>query len=62
MEWIVINQARSKTSPIPRRWRDGQSPRERREKTDFMGERGDHKAWRKGNSFIFLVDVIFIMY
>jgi len=33
MEWIAINQARSKTGPIPRRWRDGRSlEREERER------------------------------
>ena len=59
MEWIAINQVRSKTGPIPKRWRDGRSPRERRERADFRRERGGHKAWRKGNPFLFLVDVIF---
>ncbi|WZZ78140.1 hypothetical protein YC2023_098712 [Brassica napus] len=31
-------------------------PRERRERADFRRERGGHKAWRKGNPFLFLVD------
>ena len=48
MEWIAINQVRPKTGPIPRRWRDGRSPREGRERADFRRERGGHKAWRKG--------------
>ena len=54
MEWIAINQVMSKTGPIPRRWRDGRSPRKRRERADFRrereptsGERDGHKAWRK---------------
>ncbi|XP_048622400.1 uncharacterized protein LOC106387655 isoform X1 [Brassica napus] len=50
---------RPKTGPIPRRWRDGRSLRERRERANFRREKGGHKTWRKGNSFLFLVDVIF---
>ncbi|KAF2598034.1 hypothetical protein F2Q68_00009543 [Brassica cretica] len=30
--------------------------RERRERADFKRENGGHKAWRKGNIFLFLLD------
>ena len=38
MEWIVINQTRSKTGQIPRRWKDGRSL-ERGEREPTLGER-----------------------
>ena len=38
MEWIVINQTRTETGPIPSRWRDGQSL-ERGEREPASGER-----------------------
>ncbi|KAF3503264.1 hypothetical protein F2Q69_00041207 [Brassica cretica] len=31
-------------------------PRERRERADFRREKGGHKAWRKENPFLFLID------
>ncbi|KAF3511175.1 hypothetical protein F2Q69_00006299 [Brassica cretica] len=38
-------KARSKTGPIPRRWRDCQSQeRGERERADFRREKDDHKA------------------
>ena len=41
MEWISINQARTETGPIPRRWRDGRSleREEREEREPTSGER-----------------------
>ena len=36
-----------------------EAQREERERADFRREKDGHKAWRKGNPFLFLVDVIF---
>ena len=38
MEWIAINQGRTETGPIPRRWRDDRSL-ERGEREPISGER-----------------------
>ena len=62
MEWIAINQARLKTGPRPAQYlEDGEMAEalERGERDDFRRERSGHKAWRKGNPFIFLLDLIF---